>query len=86
MNVIEMGTFGSAVKHDPWTAEAACGEGDANDAPAAGDGGVAEERVRELDEVEARLQVGRHDPRVVLAGALHRRLQQECRACWRRRS
>jgi hypothetical protein len=50
-----------------------------HDAPAAGEGGVAEQRVRELAEVEAGLQVGRHDPRVLLPGALHRRLEDHLR-------
>jgi hypothetical protein len=50
-----MGTFSSAVKHDPWIAEAACDGGDMNDASPTGDSGFPEERVRELAEVEARL-------------------------------
>lgn len=73
-------TFGHAVKHDPWNAKQARDGGDVHDAPASGaGGGSAEERVRELAEVEARLQVGRHDPRVVLRRVLRRRLDHHLR-------
>ena len=72
-------TFGHAVEHDPWIALKASDGGDVHDASPAGDGGVPEERVRELAEVEARLQVGRHEPGVVLRRALHRRLDHHLR-------
>ena len=57
-------TFGDAVERFLWEGQEACDGGYVDDASPAGDGGIPEERVRELAEVEARLQVGRHDPRV----------------------
>ena len=72
-------TFGDAVERFLWEGQEACDGGYVDDASPAGDGGVPEERVRELAEVEARLQVGRHDPRVVLRRVLPRRLDDQQR-------
>ena len=70
-------TFGRGVERFPWEGDEAGDGGDVDDASAAGEGGVAEQWVRELVEVEARLQVARHHPRVVLRRALRRRLEEE---------
>ena len=72
-------TFSSRVNRHVRDAEAARNGGDVDDASAAGDGGFPEERVRELADVEARLQVGGHDPRVVLCRALRRRPEHHLR-------
>jgi len=53
------------------------GSGDGGDVDhAAATATGEEERVRQLAEVEARFEVGRHDPRVVVAAALHGGLEQ----------
>jgi len=46
-------TFGDAVERFLWEGQEACDGGYVDDASPAGDGGVPEERVRELAEVEA---------------------------------
>jgi len=79
-NSVYICTFGHAVEHGPCKAQVASDGGDVHDASRAdGDAGVPEERVRELAEVEARLQVGSHDAGVVLRRALHRRLDHRLR-------
>jgi hypothetical protein len=73
-------TFGDAVHNFLREAKDAGDGGDVDDARPSGDGGVEEQRVRELGDVQARLQVGRHDPRVVLRRPLRRRLEQQQRS------
>jgi hypothetical protein len=70
------GALGHGVDGERREPDEASDGGDVHDAAAPAAAGEAEERVRELAEVEARLQVGRHDPGVVLAGALGRPLEQ----------
>lgn len=51
-----------------------CG-GDVDDASSSGKGGLNKQRVCELAKVEAWLQIGLHDPQVVLCRVLHRRFE-----------
>lgn len=62
-----MCTFGSAIKDEPWVSQVTCYGRDVDNASSSSNGGFTKERVRELAKVEAGLQVGRHEMRVVLS-------------------
>lgn len=70
-------TFWHGVEHEPWESSAACDGRDVDDASSSGEGGVEEEGMCELADMEARLQVGPQYARVVLRRALRRRLRQQ---------
>jgi len=78
--IIKAYTFGGAIEGDVVVGQQTSNGGDIDDASAASEGGIKEERMRELAKVEARLQVDRHATWEVFRRALrHRFLEELCR-------